>query len=94
MLVHFSGGVDCPDLVLYVLLFIGQLNRLRNVKRTTLNVTKRVYFFSNVGEYICSSEMHVLNYQKHVALSIISHLTETVILIPALLMEWKSKNNN
>ena len=72
----------------------GLLNRLRNVKRITLNVTKRVYFFSNVDEYICSSEMHVLNYQKHAALSIISHLTETVILIPVLLMEWKSENNN
>jgi hypothetical protein len=59
-----------------------------------LECHKESIFFSNVGEYICSSEMHVLNYQKHVALSIISHLTETVILIPVLWMEWKSENNN
>jgi hypothetical protein len=37
--------------------------------------------------------MHVL-YSKNAALSIISHLTEAVIIIPVLLVEWKSENNN
>ncbi|MGB6674262.1 MAG: hypothetical protein WBE34_17680 [Candidatus Nitrosopolaris sp.] len=31
---------------------------------------------------------------KNAAVSIISHLTEAVILIPVLLMEWKNENNN
>ncbi len=67
----------------------GLLTRLRNVKRITLNVTKEYIFVSNVDEYICSSENACPVLSKNAALSIISHLTEVVIIIPVLLMEWE-----